>query len=103
MDFNKYELEIINSALQDFENSLRYFDIASNEALALVIFINACSDTQSVQSTKFSALVHYPMARKSAWILHKLSDQGIDLYNAAIKSAASIIIQSGIVHPDLCS
>jgi hypothetical protein len=96
----KEDVKVINKALSEFEKSLKSFERDSKDAFALVIFINGCYDTESFASNKYSVLVHYQQARKSANILDALRSTNMDYFNQAIKSAHTILINSNIVHPD---
>jgi predicted ATP-binding protein involved in virulence len=96
----KEDIKVINKALSEFEKSLKSFERDSKDAFALVIFINGCYDTGNFASNKYSALVHFQQARKSASIIESLSSENINHFNQAIKSAHSILINSNIVHPD---
>jgi hypothetical protein len=97
----KEEIKVINNALKEFKNSLKSIERDSKDAFALVIFINGCYDTGSFASSKYSGLVHYQQARKSANILDVLQRTSMDCFNQAIKSAHDILINSDVVHPDL--
>ena len=92
------EIKIINSTLESFEKSLKCIEKDSLDAFALVIFINACNDTSSYPRNRYSALVHYQQARKSATILVALESR--NLFGDAIKAAHRITRISNIVHPD---
>lgn len=97
-NFQKEDIKIINSALNEFEKS---FEKDSKDAFALVIFINGCYDTGKFAYNKYTALVHYQQARQSANILESLLLNSIDHFNKAIKSAHSILLESNIVDRDL--
>ena len=96
----KEEMKVINKALSEFEKSLKAFERDSKDAFALVIFINGCYDTESFASNKYSVLVHYQQARKSANILDALRRTGIDNFNIAIQLAHMVLINSNIVRQD---
>jgi len=101
-NFTDEEMDIINLALVKFEKSLTLINRGSADAFALVIFINACYDTGKYQSNRYSALVHFSQARQSANFLEGLCSKNIVYFHAAIKHAHQILINSNIVHPDLC-
>ena len=100
--FEKTDVKIINSALIEFKKRLKDVAQDSPDAYALTIFVNACGDTGRFQSNRFSALVQFPQARAAANELVGLLDVSPSLFNQAISSANSIMIDRRIVHAELC-
>lgn len=100
--FEKTDVKTINSALIEFKNRLKDITQDSPDAYALTIFVNACGDTDRFQSNRFSALLQFPKARAAANELVGLLDESESLFNQAISSANSIMIDRQVVHSDLC-
>ncbi|WP_220717927.1 hypothetical protein [Agarivorans litoreus] len=99
---SKEKDKIISETMQEFRRSLKNIEKDSKDAFALVIFINSCFDKKGYADGKFSALVHFPNARKSAWILEqRLLRANTEWFNEAILCARMMLIDSDVVHPDL--
>jgi hypothetical protein len=98
-DLKDEDIISVNAVLEDFEESLKVFEPNSQDALALVIFINSCYDLKKLSSNKYDALVHFSKARKSANILY----YGLNsvFFDLSIPAMHGILLRSRITYPDL--